>query len=38
MKRKQIRKFKPDPIDDKLIGVMLYMGTQAYSAGNFKTF
>jgi nitroreductase len=32
--RKQIRKFKPDPIDDKMIGVALHMATQAYSAGN----
>lgn len=32
--RKQIRKFKQDPIDDRLIGVILYMATQAYSAGN----
>jgi nitroreductase len=34
MKSNQIRKFKPDSIDDKIIGVILYMATQAYSAGN----
>lgn len=34
MERKSIRKFEKKPVDDKLIGVMLYMATQAPSAGN----
>ena len=32
--RKSIRKFDKRPVDDKLIGVILYMATQAPSAGN----
>ncbi|MEM5836222.1 MAG: nitroreductase family protein [Candidatus Aenigmatarchaeota archaeon] len=31
--RKNVIKFKKDPVDDKLIGVMLYMATHAHSAG-----
>ncbi|MEM5879129.1 MAG: nitroreductase family protein [Candidatus Aenigmatarchaeota archaeon] len=31
--RKTVIKFKKDPVDDKLIGVMLYMATHAHSAG-----
>ncbi len=34
MNRRSIREFKKDPVDDKLIGVMLSMATQAPSAGN----
>jgi len=34
MNRKSIRKFDKKPVDDKLVGVMLYMATQAPSAGN----
>ena len=36
MERRSIRKFEKKPIDDKLIGVMLYMATQAPSAGNLQ--
>jgi nitroreductase len=32
--RKSIRKFEKRSVDDKLIGVLLYMATQAPSAGN----
>lgn len=32
--RRSIRKFDKKPIDDKLVGVMLHMATQAPSAGN----
>ncbi len=32
--RLSVRKFKPDLVDDKLIGVILYMATHAPSAGN----
>jgi len=34
--RKNILKFKKDPVDDKLIGVMLYMATHAHSAGDMQ--
>jgi len=34
MTRRSIRKFEKRPVDDKLIGVILYMATQAPSAGN----
>lgn len=33
-KRRSIRKFSPQDIDDNIIGLMLYMATQAPSAGN----
>jgi len=32
--RRGVRSFKREPVDDKLIGVMLYSATQAPSAGN----
>ncbi|MCD6483363.1 MAG: nitroreductase family protein [Candidatus Aenigmarchaeota archaeon] len=32
--RKSIRKFKQEPIDDRLIGLLIYTATQAPSAGN----
>jgi nitroreductase len=34
--RKAVVKFKKDPVDDKLIGVMLYMATHAHSAGEMQ--
>lgn len=34
--RKSIRKFSDKPVDDKLIGVMLYAATHAPSAGNLQ--
>lgn len=36
MKRRSIRRFEKKPVDDKLIGVILYMATQAPSAGNIQ--
>jgi len=36
LNRRSIRKFKKDALDDKLIGVMLHMATQAPSAGNLQ--
>ena len=32
--RRSVRRFEKKPVDDNLIGVMLYMATQAPSAGN----
>jgi len=34
MARRSVRKFEKTPVDDKLIGVLLYMATQSPSAGN----
>ena len=34
LKRRSVRRFQKKEVDDKLIGVMLYMATQAPSAGN----
>lgn len=34
--RKSIVRFKKDPVDDKLIGVMLHMATHAHSAGEMQ--
>ncbi len=34
LNRRSVREFKKGEVDDKLIGVMLYMATQAPSAGN----
>jgi len=34
MARMSVRKFEKVPVDDKLVGVMLYMATQSPSAGN----
>jgi nitroreductase len=34
MTRRSVRKFEKTPVDDKLVGVMLYMATQSPSAGN----
>jgi nitroreductase len=34
--RKAVVKFKKDSVDDKLIGVMLYMATHAHSAGEMQ--
>jgi nitroreductase len=34
--RKTVLKFKKEPVDDKFIGVMLYMATHAHSAGNMQ--
>lgn len=34
MNRRSTRRFEKKEVDDKLIGVMLYMATQAPSAGN----
>jgi nitroreductase len=34
--RKSVLKFKKEPVDDKLIGVMLYMATHAHSAGEMQ--
>ncbi|MEM5852813.1 MAG: nitroreductase family protein [Candidatus Aenigmatarchaeota archaeon] len=34
--RKEVVKFKKDLVDDKLIGVMLYMATHAHSAGDMQ--
>lgn len=34
MERRTVRKFEKKDVDDKLIGVMLYMATRAPSAGN----
>ncbi|MEM7821607.1 MAG: nitroreductase family protein [Candidatus Aenigmatarchaeota archaeon] len=34
MKRRSVRRFQKKEVDDKLIGVMLHMATQAPSAGN----
>ncbi|TAL48038.1 nitroreductase family protein [archaeon] len=31
-----VKKFKPDAVDDKLVGVILYMAGQATSAGNMQ--
>jgi nitroreductase len=31
-----VKKFKPDKVDDKLVGVMLHMATQSTSAGNMQ--
>ncbi|HKZ45225.1 MAG TPA: nitroreductase family protein [archaeon] len=36
MSRRSIYKFEKTPVDDRLIGVILYMGTQAPSAGNIQ--
>jgi len=36
IKRRSIRKYQPKPVDDKLIGVILWAGTQAPSAGDLK--
>ncbi|MEM5829153.1 MAG: nitroreductase family protein [Candidatus Aenigmatarchaeota archaeon] len=36
VKRKNILKFKKEPIDDKLVGVILYMATHAHSAGEMQ--
>jgi len=33
---KSTRKFKPDPIDDRMIGVLLHMAINASSAGNIQ--
>lgn len=34
--RKNVVRFKKDPVDDKLIGVMLHMATYAHSAGEME--
>lgn len=34
--RKKVIKFKKNPVDDKLIGVMLYMASHAHSAGEIQ--
>lgn len=34
--RKNVLKFKKDPVDDKLIGAMLHMATHAHSAGEMQ--
>jgi len=34
--RKKVIKFKKDPVDDKLVGVMLHMATHAHSAGDMQ--
>lgn len=36
LKRRSIRKYQPKPVDDKLIGVILWAGAQAPSAGGLK--
>lgn len=36
MTRRSTKKFEKRPVDDKLIGVILYMATQAPSAGNIQ--
>jgi len=35
-KRRSIRKYQPKPVDDKLIGIILWAATHAPTAGNMK--